>query len=102
MPLDPSRFFEAFARHGLLDEAVVTPKGSDQPLEPVQVRSWQPDQPILGGKVIAASYGMEYQTADLPNLAKDDKVAIGGVEYSVARVPTKIDNGFFSHADLKK
>ncbi|WP_331708732.1 hypothetical protein [Pandoraea sputorum] len=102
MPLDPSRFFEAFARHGLLDEAVVTLAGNVQPLEPVQVRFWQPDQPILGGKVIATSYGMEFQTADLPGLAKGAKVVIAGVTYTVARVPTKIDNGFFSHADLQK
>lgn len=102
MPFDPSRFFEAFARHGLLDEAVVTLAGSVQPFDPVPIRFWQPNQPILGGKVIATSYGMEYQTADLPGLAKGATVVIGEVTYSVARMPTKIDNGFFSHADLQK
>jgi hypothetical protein len=93
-------FWSAFAATGMLKTAQI--ELGDGSVRPVQVGFETPEMLDLGGRVTAADYRIEYQTADLPELARGTMLEIDGTRYKVRHPPRKKDDGYFSVADLEK
>ncbi|MFM0479111.1 hypothetical protein PQQ81_01130 [Paraburkholderia strydomiana] len=97
---DPGVFWSVFAATGMLKAAQLV--SSDGSTRDVQVGFSSPDMLDLGGQVTAAEYQIEYQTSDMPGLARDAVLIIDESRYKVRRPPRRKDDGFFSVADLEK
>jgi hypothetical protein len=93
-------FWSAFAATGMLRSAQF--ELGDGSARPVQVGFETPDMLDLGGRVTTTDYRIEYQTADLPELARGSVLEIDGTRYRVRHPPRKKDDGYFSVADLEK
>ncbi|WP_233444909.1 head-tail joining protein [Paraburkholderia caribensis] len=93
-------FWPAFAAAGMLKNAQV--ELGDGSVRPVQVGFETPDMLDLGGRVTTADYRVEYQTADMPELARGSMLEIDGTRYRVRHPPRRKDDGYFSVADLEK
>ncbi|WP_321891706.1 head-tail joining protein [Paraburkholderia tropica] len=93
---DASVFWTAFDALGMLKTAYV-----DGMPEGVKVGFSAPDQIELDSQVTVAEYQIEFQSTDLPDLARGSILTIGGVRYRVRRPPRRKDDGFFLLADLE-
>lgn len=98
---DPSIFWSAFSRAGMLVEATYHPAAG--PAVPgIQVGFTQPDVLMMGDMVQSTDYAIEYQTADMPALARGETITIGSDTYKARRPPEKKGDGTFSHVLLSK
>ncbi|MFP3432099.1 hypothetical protein SB781_20275 [Paraburkholderia sp. SIMBA_061] len=98
--LDLGVFWAAFSAVGMLKTAQLV--SGDGSTRDVQVGFSSPDMLDLGGQVTAAEYQIEYQTSDMPGLAREAVLIVDEVRYKVRRPPRRKDDGFFSVADLEK
>lgn len=96
-------FYPAFAAAGMLVTARVLYAGESVPIV-AYVDFSKPDVNPFAG-VQSSDYEMEYQRADLPDLAEGDQVEIDGAAYRV-RQASRVDGieatGFFRKATLTK
>lgn len=68
------------------------------PRKTVHVGFVSPDEQLLG--VTAPGTLIEYETADMPDLALDDEIEIDCVPYRVIQTPRKRGDGTFSEVEL--
>lgn len=99
MGWDPSIFFAAFERAGMLSKAVLMPPSGVALAFDVDYR--QPDQVVLEGMVHSTDYSIEYQAADV-DLKRDDLLQVAGQSFRVRQTPLAKGNGFFMIALLEK
>jgi hypothetical protein len=97
--LNPTIFWSAFARAGMLFDATYQPAAG--PAKPVKVGFVQPDQ-LLGDLVQSTEYQVEYQTADMPDLGIGEGLTMASGAYKVRSNPEKKGDGFFSIVKLTK
>lgn len=94
-------FWPEFKKAGMLDSASVLYAGQNVAKDVDVAFSKVDVNPFTG--VQSTDYEMEYQYADLPELAEDDQVIIKGTLYRVRQVP-RIEGigatGFFRKATL--
>jgi len=86
MTFNESVFWPAFAAAGFLVEAVVWRVGQDAALPAVNVELAMPDEKLVTGTQ-STQYVMQYQAADLPDLAEGDAVTIGAQAFKVREPP---------------
>lgn len=99
---DPSIFWPHYIASGMTKQATITSGPHDGETPYVMFDS--PDLPRLDGSGRSRDYTIEYQYADLPNLAQGHTLTIGGTNYRVREAPyIKADegeDGFFRWATL--
>jgi len=98
----PAVFFEAFARAGLVTQAVYLPAGVATAFN---CRFDQPELLMLGDQQQSAEYLIEYQTSAIPRLRQGDAVQVTGVDgaprqYKARAHATTVGDGFFSRCEL--
>lgn len=93
---DAAVFWSAFAAVGMLKTAYV-----DGSPDGVQVGLTTPDVLELDAQATATEYQIEFQTADLPDLARGMSLTIDAVTYRIRRPPRRLGDGFFSVADME-
>ena len=98
MGWDTSRFFPAFKRAGMLDEAVFQPSVGDAIEFDVEFR--RPDQIVLDGAVHSTDYSIEYLSTAV-ELMRGHIVTINSVAYKVRQEPLAKGNGSFTIALLE-
>lgn len=99
MEWDNSVFDEAFEAVGLREPALLL---DTEPPVPFKVRFDRPQVIDEGDLVHSTDYEIEYTTADVPDLAYQSQVEIGGVRYRVRQEPTAVGDGFWSRAMLEQ
>ncbi|ALP62819.1 hypothetical protein [Paraburkholderia caribensis] len=98
---DLGAVFDAAVDAGMLTEVTVV-SGADV-AQPFYADFLQAGSDILQNMAQAVDYGIEYRTADAPDLPKQTVVAIAGAQYALTRAGRPSDEaGFFSFAPLKR
>lgn len=103
MSLEPERFWEAFERAGMLDEAAVSipaRAGRAAWQGTVAVDFMAETAPAFEGSVQGVNARMEYRTAALPKLAMGDRVTLRGKQYQVASHPEPVSDGDSSIVEI--
>ena len=93
------RFFEAFARHGMLNGAWLLKQGSSVSVE-FSADFRQPSVDMMSDGFRAFDYMIEYRTSDVSKMSVGDQVFIKGKIFSVSKPARSIANGDFSQAEL--
>ena len=92
------RFFQAFAKHGLVDSAWVLPRGSSVPY-PISAEYRKPDIEVLG-EVISSDHMIEFECFRY-SVSQGDRVFVKGCVFRVAKPLMKKGNGDFAWAELE-
>lgn len=100
----PEVLFEAFARAGLVTQAVYLPAGVATPFT---CKFDQPELLLLGDQHQSTEYLIEYETAAIPRLRQGDQVqvtnALGVPTLYTARAhAATTGNGYFSRCELSQ
>lgn len=98
--MDQSIFWSAFARYGLLAEAIHTAANGTSTT--FQVGFVQPDILMLQNDVQSSQPEIEYQTADFSAMTAGIRLVINGDVYRVQNAPARQGSGHFSKVKVRK
>lgn len=104
MAWNPSVFFKAASRSGMLFAAVYKPAGAATPF---QVQLMAPDELVLGGDQQVPDVEIEYETAAIPALRRGDAVSVTGpdgttTQYTARAHAARQGDGYYSRCQLDK
>ncbi|MPS30637.1 MAG: hypothetical protein E2576_14295 [Alcaligenaceae bacterium] len=110
MVWDNSLFDRAFDAAGIREPVALVVDGVAR--SPFQARFDRPQQIVLDGEVHTTDYGIEFTTADAPDLAYHSQIRIGGQVvdgqyvggdlYRVAQEPLVQGDGYWTRAQLER